>query len=626
MLKDTLVSALILKYPNTSKPYTIFTDASKYRWPGVLMQEHTSVLNGKETTTKHPVVYVSGLFHGSQLNWAAMTKEAYAIYMTIKKSTFYITGHDVTLRSDHLPLNKFLKQMTLNNTVNNWVMEIERFKIKFVHIAGKDNVLADTLSRLIDIDPDVELQPELKDYEFGHYAFETLPKAKGKAVHEVITSLGDVDICEINITYNNSKNSPYSVKLPLSNRKFSCLQDKDLKQKVIQGQYAQFYFIKKGVLYRSVVDNGHKFKAAVVPEDLIHTILNLGHNQSSHNGYQKTYAAIKGAYFWKGMRKHVLVHCKSCSTCDKQRVQKTQFEKQIFEPGVQPMEFVCINLIGEFYPPSSKGNRYTLTAVCMLTGFTFCIPIKNKKAQEVVTAWRNHISFLFGVCRKLLTDNSTEFKNDLFSQVAEQLGVERKIYTPPYRPQSNGRIEGFHNFLKSCLAKHISRNREWDDVAPLATASYNWLPNQHSKKSPVFVMLGRDALTNLKHLISPKLRYMGMEELILDLKIMSNIYQSQIHNLKLARQCVIEDQRPVPNPNINTGDLVLVRDHTSKSFMPKYKTDYHVIRVLGNKVEVKDNNGKISWFHISDVKKTDMITKLICQLPDYDAFGPKERL
>ena len=159
----------------------------------------------------------------------------------------------------------------------------------------------------------------------------------------------------------------------------------------------------------------------------------------------------------------------------------------------------------------------------------------------------------------------------MFLQVAEQLGVERKIYTPPYQPQSNGRIEGFHNFLKSCLAKHISRNREWDDVAPLATASYNWLPNQHSKESPFFVMFGRDALTNLKHLISPKLRYMGMEELILDLKIMSNIYQSQIHNLKLARHCVIEDQRPVPNPNINTGDLVLVRDHTSKAFMPKYK-------------------------------------------------------
>ena len=202
---------------------------------------------------------------------------------------------------------------------------------------------------------------------------------------------------------------------------------------------------------------------------------------------------------------------------------------------------------------------------------------KNKSAEEVVTAWRNHISFPFGVCRKLLTDNGTEFKN-LFNTVADQLGGERKIYMPPYRPQSNGCIEGFHNFLKACLSKH-DLSREWDDVTPLATASYNWLPNQHSRESPLFVMFGRDTLTNLQPLIKPKLRYMGTSDLMLDLELMSNIYQVQIHNPKLARQWVIEDQKPVPNPNINTGDLVLVKDHTLKTFMPKYKTDFCVIRV-----------------------------------------------
>ena len=50
-----------------------------------------------------------------------------------------------------------------------------------------------------------------------------------KRSHEVITLLGGVDVCEINITYDNSEISPYSVKLPLSNEKISCLQDKDLK-------------------------------------------------------------------------------------------------------------------------------------------------------------------------------------------------------------------------------------------------------------------------------------------------------------------------------------------------------------------------------------------------------------
>ena len=161
---------------------------------------------------------------------------------------------------------------------------------------------------------------------------------------------------------------------------------------------------------------------------------------------------------------------------------------------------------------------------------------------------------------------------------------------------------------------------------PLATVSYNWLPNQHSRESPFFIMFGRDALTNLQHLIKPKLRYMGTSDLILDLELLSNIYQVQTDNLKLARQWVIEDQKPVPDPDIKTGDLVLVNDHTSKTFMPKYKTDFHVIRVLGNKVELKDNNDKMSWYYMSDVKKTDMVTKLICQLPEYYTFGRLGRL
>ena len=198
-MKDYLISAPILKYPDTSKPYTIFTDASKYGWAGVLTQEHTSVIDGREVTTNHPVSFFSGMFYGSQLNWAAVTKEVYAIYMTVKKSTFYLTGQEIMLRSDHLPLKKFFNHKTLNNTVDNSAVEIESFKIKFVHISGKDNVLTDTLSRLIDIDPDVVQEPELKDYEFGCYAFETLPKAKNTPVGETLALVDCVDICEINI-------------------------------------------------------------------------------------------------------------------------------------------------------------------------------------------------------------------------------------------------------------------------------------------------------------------------------------------------------------------------------------------------------------------------------------------
>ena len=78
MPKDALCSALILKYPDTSKLYTLYTDASKYGWAGVLTQTHTSMVNGKEITMDYPdpVSYISGLFHGNQLNWGALMKRS----------------------------------------------------------------------------------------------------------------------------------------------------------------------------------------------------------------------------------------------------------------------------------------------------------------------------------------------------------------------------------------------------------------------------------------------------------------------------------------------------------------------------------------------------------------------
>ena len=83
-----------------------------------------------------------------------------------------------------------------------------------------------------------------------------------------------------------------------------------------------FISLKKVFYIGPWFDNGHKFEAAVVSEDLIGTVLHLGHNQSGHNGYQRTYATIKHVYYWKRMRKHILVHCKNFPTCAKQKVTK----------------------------------------------------------------------------------------------------------------------------------------------------------------------------------------------------------------------------------------------------------------------------------------------------------------
>ena len=98
----------------------------------------------------------------------------------------------------------------------------------------------------------------------------------------------------------------------------------------------------------------------------------------------------------------------------------------------------------------------------MLTGYTFCIPLKTKTASEVVQAYIDELHAKFGGSVKILSENGTESENKLFTDVTTQLGVECKVYSLSYHPQTNGSIEGFHNFLKPCMSIHVSKSLEWD--------------------------------------------------------------------------------------------------------------------------------------------------------------------
>ena len=188
-LRELLMEYTILRYPDPSKPYTMYTDVSGIGWSGVLTQEE---LDEKGRIKSHPICYVSGQFRGSQLNWAALMKEAYAIYMSIRRLTFYLTDAQITIKCNHLPLKKFLNKQTLNSKVNNWAVELEQFNLKLEWIQGSKNTLADSLSRLLEIVPEAKLEPEPEGQEFGCYCFEELTPVHMEYVEEI----GDTMVCE----------------------------------------------------------------------------------------------------------------------------------------------------------------------------------------------------------------------------------------------------------------------------------------------------------------------------------------------------------------------------------------------------------------------------------------------
>ena len=167
-------------------------------------------------------------------------------------------------------------------------------------------------------------------------------------------------------------------------------------------------------------------------------LLILAHEKQGHNGFRRTYASLKNRYHWKGIKKSVYQHCTNCQGCAKHNIKTQQLKNEHFSSSPQPMEFIAMDLIGEFHPASRKGNRFTLTAVCMLTGFTFCILLKSKRAEDVIKAYIDHICCTFGPSRRILTDNATEFKNKLWTEVFKKLRIEQK-FTPIYSPQRENR-------------------------------------------------------------------------------------------------------------------------------------------------------------------------------------------
>ena len=233
--------------------------------------------------------------------------------------------------------------------------------------------------------------------------------------------------------------------------------------------------------------------------------------------------------------------------------------------------------------------------------------IENK--DEVVTAYKNHIACPFGGSVKILMDNRTEFKNKLFKEVVAKLGTEMSIHSPPYRPQSNGKIEGFHRFLKACIAKHINHGLQWDELTSMATACYNYFPNCSTRESAFFLMFGRDPINKLNQMLHEARRYYHNENGTPDLEALKNIYQVVAQQLLNSREQYMKkhhNQKPAESP-VKQGDLILMVNHTAKAFNPKYKKGtYRVVKVHGSQVDIWDFRGNISTVHATHVKKTTL--------------------
>ena len=115
--------------------------------------------------------------------------------------------------------------------------------------------------------------------------------------------------------------------------------------------------------------------------------------------------------------------------------------------------------------------------------------------------------------RYILSDNGMEFKNNLMDQVLQQLGIDR-IFSAPYHPQSNGKLEVFHKYLKPTMKKPCEKDpANWEKYINQVLASYRITPNLATTESPFFLVYSRDPNLPLHQLLKPMQHFLGNPDL-----------------------------------------------------------------------------------------------------------------
>ena len=424
------------------------------------------------------------------------------------------------------------------------------------------------------------------------------------------------------------------IKLSLKPKQLQQLQKndtycRDVAKKLHKDKELQKIFIKeKGVLYRLWTEDGRTFKCILVPEVLQDSMIILAHDYSGHNGSRRTYNCLKRQYYWPGIRKQIFRHCKKCKECVLQNQGQPEKCFGHFDLPDLPMEFICMDLVGPIHPPSSRGNKYVLMVIDMLTGFTIAVPIKNKNAETICEAYRDNIYCVFGRSSRMLTDNGSEFKNKEMHEVCDTLGLKH-IFSPVYTPHSNGRLEGWHRFFKACIEKHIRGGGvEWDELVPLAVSAYNFFLCQSSKESPFVLMFGRDPITPVAKLLEPKPRYYGERGGALKLDTLRRLYRIVVQNIRKAREKLPKKEEELHKFKVN--DMVLVKDPDAAVFEPRYQPNFRVTAIFGNnRIEVQDKLGHKSVRRSAHVKYIDASEKVEKQLPSEEVvknYGRSSKL
>ena len=176
----------------------------------------------------------------------------------------------------------------------------------------------------------------------------------------------------------------------------------------------------------------------------------------------------------------------------------------------QPFDKITMDLVTECNT-STPGNKHILTIIDHLTGWTEAVPILDSSADNIMSTFINHHLPVHMCPSYILSDNGTEFKNQLVDQVLQQLSIDC-IFSAPYHPQSNGKLEVFNKYLKPTLKKLCKKDPvDWDKYFNQVLSSCSDTKPCHSRDT-IFLVYGKNPNLPLHQLLEQMQCFLGDPE------------------------------------------------------------------------------------------------------------------
>ena len=352
----------------------------------------------------------------------------------------WLVGIQFEIHTDHAPLVQILTKKVEELTPRQlqWLERLEPFSFTIKFIKGRENVVADALSR--------EVQ------EVTVNAVEVIESDRQQF------GIGDIrDSVQADQFYQDMV-SDESVRLQLS--------------LVEEG----------GLLY---TEQGQ----LCVPEDRVlrFKLVLEYHDQvfSGHWSADKTLAQLKRGYYWPTIIQDTQEVVETCEVCQRSKFQKKTDRAPIrFIEAQYPWEVVTVDFVSGF---ATTKRKHTVICV-MCDRFTRMMHAELCKdhatAKETARILLRRVFSQHGSPRVLVSDRGTQFDSELWRQLWGMLGTRVHLATT-HHPQSNGLTERMNRTLIALIRK-VTQNKkhEWEELLPLLEFAYNQTPNSTTGVAP----------------------------------------------------------------------------------------------------------------------------------------------